>query len=102
MAQPELVQYLFVWDAFTAGQRSAGAVQRRGRLGRDLFLFHRRQRQRARQRFHHHLEQSDDGVELGGVEPIEQLMCPLSVRWFFHSLKYKPPISPGSASLGLG
>jgi hypothetical protein len=29
-------------------------------------------------------------------------MCPLSVRWFFHSLKYKPPISPGSASLGLG
>jgi hypothetical protein len=28
----------------------------------------------------HHFEQSDDGVELGGAELIEQLMCLLSVH----------------------
>ena len=71
-AQPELAEDLFVRDAFTAGERSAGAVQRRGRLRRDLFLFHWSQGQRARQRLHHHFEQTPHGVQLLGGQHIQQ------------------------------
>src|ERR1035438_5039769 len=39
---------LLVRDAFTAGERSAGTVERCGCLGSDLFLFDRGQSQRTR------------------------------------------------------
>src|SRR4029077_3502722 len=43
-------------NAFSASQRSAGAIERGSRLGRDLFLFYGRGSQRTRQRAGHHLE----------------------------------------------
>ena len=41
--QAELAQDLFVRNAFTASQRSAGPVECRGCFRRDLFVFDRRQ-----------------------------------------------------------
>jgi len=63
-----------VRNAFSASQRSAGAVERGSRLRRDLFLFHGRGSQRTRQRAGHHLEQVNDGGELTSIELIEELV----------------------------
>ena len=61
-------------NAFSASQRSAGAVERGRRLRRDLFLFHGRRSQGTRQRAGHHLEQVNDGGELASIELIEELV----------------------------
>ncbi len=61
-------------NAFSASQRSTGAVEHGSRLRRDLFLFYGRGSQRMRQRAGHHLEQMDDGGELTSIELIEELV----------------------------
>jgi len=72
--QAELAQDVFVRNAFSASQRSAGAIERGSRLRRNLFLFHGRGGQRTRQRAGHHLEQMDDGGELASIKLIEELV----------------------------
>ena len=67
-------------DAFAPSERSAAPIQRRRRLRRDLFLFHRSQRQRTRKWAGHHLEQMDDRGKLSRIELIEELMRMLFVN----------------------
>jgi hypothetical protein len=80
--QAELAQDVFVRNAFSASERSAGAVECGSRLRRDHFLFHGRRSQGTRQRAGHHLEQVNDGGELASIELIEELVRLLFfVRW---------------------
>ena len=78
-------------NAFPASERSAGAVERRCRFRRDLFLFHGSRSQRMRERAGHHLEQMNDGGELTSIEPVEELVRLLvsfagAIRDSLHSL----------------
>ena len=61
-------------NAFSASQRSAGAVERGSCFRRDLFFFHGGGSQPTRQRAGHHLEQVNGGGELASIELIEELV----------------------------
>jgi hypothetical protein len=54
VAESELAEDIFVRDAFATGQRDTCAFEGISRLRRDLLVFHRRQREGALERLHHH------------------------------------------------
>ena len=64
--QAELAQNFFMWDAFTASERSLGELKCRGCFGGDLFLFHRNISERQRHGVQHGLEHADDSRKLPG------------------------------------
>ena len=73
--QAELAQAVFVRNAFSTSQRSAGTIECRRCFRRDLFPFHGRGSQCTRQRAGHCLKQVNNGGELASIELIEELVC---------------------------
>jgi len=61
-----------MWNAFTAGKRSTGAIQRGNRLRHDLLVIHRSGSEGARERFDHHFEQTSHRVYLFIGQQIEK------------------------------
>ena len=59
-------------NAFTTSERSAGAVQRRGRFGGDFFLFQGGVGEGDG--IEHGFEQADDGGELRRRKPVDQFV----------------------------
>lgn len=75
VAQAEVGEHLFVGNAFATGERIAGGGNLPSLLLADRFVIEGRVGQGAGERIEHYLKETDDGVELSGVELLDELVC---------------------------